>query len=167
MSEEIVLWKLKDLNSGVELGIRTPFIEREIQITKQAKVPLYKKGVLISDEQLAELKLERVGYTQTQIDTVHYAALYAANPDLMTRVRQYKAYLDEIAVDYASSMDEILVAIDTFCQLKNKEKALYGSQLKVVYDAIITNMEFSGSDTPHMDVYIELAKMIQYLPEAE
>ena len=165
MSEEIVLWKLKDLDNNQEMDIRTAFIEREIKVTKQAKVPLYVDGVLISNEHLAALNLVRVGYTQTQIDTAHYAALYAANPDLETRVRQYKAYLDEIAVDYASSMDEILVAIDTFCQLKNKDKALYGSQLKVVYDAIITNMEFSGSDTPHMDVYIELAKMIQYLPE--
>ena len=164
MSEEIVLWKLKDLNSGVELGIRTPFIEREIQITKQAKVPLYKKGVLISDEQLAELKLERVGYTQTQIDTVHYAALYAANPDLETRVRQYKGYLDELGLSYSASMDDIMAAI---ANSTIENKAAYGTQFSATYDAIITNMEFCGSDTPHMDVYIELAKMIQYLPEAE
>ncbi len=164
MSEAIVLWKLKDLKNNQEMDVKTAFIEREIQVVRRSKVPLYVDGVLISDEQLAGLQIERIGYTQTQIDTAHYAAMYAANPDLMTRVRQYKAYLDDIAVDYASSMDEILVAIDTFCQLKNKDKALYGSQIKVVYDAIITNMEFCGSDTPHMDVYIELAKMIQYLP---
>jgi len=164
MSDVIVLWKLKDLNNDQEMDIRTAFVEREIQVPQNVRVPLYSDGVIVSDEQLTALNLERVGYTQTQIDTVHYAALYAANPDLETRVRQYKGYLDELGLSYSASMDDIMAAI---ANSTIENKAAYGTQFSATYDAIITNMEFCGSDTPHMDVYIELAKMIQYLPEAE
>lgn len=164
MSEEIVLWKLKDLNNDVEMDIKTPFIEREIQVIKQAKVPLYVDGVLISDEQLAALNLERVGYTQDQLDAIHYPAMYEANPDLETRVREYKGLLDGLSLDYDSTMDEITAAV-TASSMTDSEKTEYALRMTNAYDAIITNMEFCGSDTPHMDTYIELAKMIQYLPE--
>ena len=165
MSDVIVLWKLKDLNNDQEMDIRTAFVEREIQVPQNVRVPLYSDGVIVSDEQLTALNLERVGYTQTQIDTVHYAALYAANPDLETRVRQYKGYLDELGLSYSASMDDIMAAI---ANSTIENKAAYGTQLSATYDAIITNLEFCGSDTPHMDTYIELAKLIQYLPaEAE
>lgn len=165
MSDEIVLWKLKDTASGNEMDIKTPFIEREIQVVQKAKVPLYVDGVIINDDQLAALNLERVGYTQDQLDTIYYAGLYSANPDLVTRVRQYKGYLDELGVGYSATMDEITAAI-TASELI-ADKAAYATQLKVVYDAIITNLEFCGSPTPHMDAYNELAKLIQYLPPEE
>ncbi|MCK4982791.1 MAG: hypothetical protein KAS17_07690 [Victivallaceae bacterium] len=162
MSEEIVLWKLKDLNNDQEMDIRTAFIEREIQVVQQSKVPLYVDGVLVDDAKLAELNLERVGYTQTQIDTAHYAAMYAANPDLETRVREYKGLLDGLSLGYDSSIDDINAAIQTSETIT--DKTAYALQCKAIYDAIVTNMEFLGSDTPHMDTYIELAKLIQYLP---
>lgn len=38
-------------------------------------------------------------------------------------------------------------------------------EMKAVYDAITTNLEFYGSETPHKDTYNYIAKLIQYLPE--
>jgi hypothetical protein len=161
---EIALWKLKDVASNNEMDIKTPFIEREIAVPTKVMIPLYEAGVLVSDERLAELGLTKVGYTQEQLDTAYYAGLYAANPDLATRVRQYKAKLDELAVDYAASMDDITAAITDSVTIT--DKAAYATELNAIYNAIITNLEFCGSATPHMDAYLELAKLIQYLPEA-
>lgn len=160
---EIVLWRLKDLNSNEEMDIKTPFIEREIQIPQTVKIPLYSDGQIISDEELAKLGLERIGYTQEQLDEIHYSELYTANPDLAVRVRQYKSYLDGLGVGYSASMDDIMAAI-TISNIE--DKAGFASQLKATYDAIITNLEFCGSPTPHMDAYNELEKLIMYLPEA-
>ncbi len=38
-------------------------------------------------------------------------------------------------------------------------------EMKAIYDAITTNLEFYGSAQPHMDTYNYIAKLIQYLPE--
>ncbi|MDD5697666.1 MAG: hypothetical protein PHH77_03530 [Victivallaceae bacterium] len=163
MSEEIVLWKLKDLIGGAEMDIRTPFIEREIQVVQQAKVPLYVDGVLISDEKLAALNLERVGYTQAQLDTIYYGNLYQANPDLAIRVRQYKGYLDELGLAHTATMDGITAAVTGSETIE--DKVAFALQCKTVYDAIVTNMEYCGSETPLKDTCESIAKLIQYLPE--
>ena len=39
--------------------------------------------------------------------------------------------------------------------------------MKTVYDAITTNLEFYGSEQPHMDTYKMLAKLIRFLPNEE
>lgn len=163
MPDEIVLWKLRDDLSNLELADRTAFIEREISIPTMVRIPLYIAGVLISDERLTELNISKVGYTQAQLDAIRYPAMFAANADLVTRVRQYKAKLDELELAYNSSMDVITAAIANSATIE--DKAAYGSEMSAIYNAIITNLEFCGSDTPHMDAYLELAKLIQYLPE--
>ena len=163
MPDEIVLRKFKDLNSNTEFGFDAPFIEREVQVPIVVRFQLIENGSPISAERLAALNVGIVEYTQEQLDTAYYAGLYAANPDLKTRVRQYKAKLDELEVDYAASMDDITAAITDSVTIT--DKAAYATELKAIYDAIITNLEFCGSATPHMDAYLELAKLIQYLPQ--
>jgi hypothetical protein len=160
MPDEIVLWKLKDNVTNLELD--KAFVEREILVPTMVTIPLYESGNMISEERLAALNISKVGYTQEQLDIVFYAGIYAANPDLATRVRQYKARLDELTLPYTASLDEITAAISTSETIANK--AAYGSEMNVIYSAIITNLEFCGSDTPHMDAYNELSKLIQYLP---
>ena len=163
MPDEIVLWKLKDDLVNIELEDRTAFIEREIAIPTVVRMPLYEGGALISDERLTALNISKIGYTQAQLDAIRYPAMFAANADLATRVRQYKAKLDELGIAYDSTMDAITAAIATSATIE--DKAAYGSEMSAIYNAIITNLEFCGSDTPHMDAYNELAKLIQYLPE--
>lgn len=163
MPDEIVLWKLKDDLANIELEDRTAFVEREISIPTVVRMPLYEGGALISDERLTALNISKIGYTQAQLDAIRYPAMFAANADLATRVRQYKAKLDELGIAYDSSMDAITEAIANSATIE--DKAAYGSEMSAIYNAIITNLEFCGSDTPHMDAYNELAKLIQYLPE--
>lgn len=163
-SEEIVLQKLKVTETGVEMDIKTPYVIRDVQITKSMRVPLYVKGVILSDEELAELGLEIVGYTQDELDAITYAAMYEANADLETRVRQYKGYLDELGLEYTATLDEITTAIEGSETLTDTEKTALALKIKTVYDAIITNMEAIGSETPMMDTYEQLGKLIQYLP---
>ncbi len=163
MSEEIVLWKLKDQASGNEMNIKTPYVVREKQITQEFRIPLYVQGVIVSDEELAEHGLERVGYTQAQVDEMHYSALYEANPDLETRVRQYKQLLDGVGASHDASLEEIGTAVDATEAIE--DKTAYKLEIKTIYDAIVTNMEFIGSATPMVDTYEQLGKLIQYLPD--
>ena len=51
--------------------------------------------------------------------------------------------------------------------LTDAEKAALALTMKTVYDAITTNLEFYGSETPHMDTYRQLAKLIRFLPKEE
>ena len=151
--------------SGQELDIRTPYVVREIMIPQQTRVPLYINGILKSAEELAELGLTVREYTQDELDAIFYPGLYEANPDLETRVRQYKESLDTLGLEPTATMDEITAAITASETIA--DKAAYALQIKVLYDAIVTNMEFCGSDTPLVDTYTQLAKLIQYLPQSD
>lgn len=148
---------------GTELDILTPYVVRDVTVVQSMRIPLYVNGTLKSTEELAALGLTVKEYTQDEVDTAYYAALYASNADLVTRVRQYKGYLDELGLAYTSTMDEITAAITGSETIV--DKTAYALQVKAVYDAIVTNMEFCGSETPLVDTYNQLAKLIQYLPE--
>ena len=151
--------------SGEELDIRTPYVVRAVLITQPMRVPLYVNGVLKSAEELAELGLTVREYTQDELDAIFYPGLYEANPDLETRVRQYADMLDTLDLEPASSLDNIMTAIEASETIA--DKVAFGLQAKTVYDAITCNLEFCGSETPFVDTYTQLAKLIQYLPVVE
>ena len=151
--------------SGQELDIRTPYVVREIMIPQQTRVPLYINGILKSAEELLALGLTIREYTQDELDVIFYAGLYASNPDLETRVRQYATMLSDLGLEPTATMDEITAAITASETIA--DKAAYALQIKVLYDAIVTNMEFCGSSEPFVDTYTQLAKLIQYLPTEE
>ena len=165
MSDEIVLRRFKDLTTNTEFEFSTKFITRSVPVLTPVSFQLFEGGEIISTERLAALNIEIVGYTQAQLDAITYPAMFAANADLATRVRQYKARLDELELAYDASMDVITSAIANSATIT--DKAAYGAELNAIYSAIITNLEFCGSDTPHMDAYNQLAKLIQYLPVEE
>lgn len=165
MSDEIVLWKLKDLENNNEMDIKTPFIVRVVNVPTKVRYPLYSNGELISDEELSKLNLTRVGYTQDQLDAIQIPAMYESNPDLLLRVKQYKNLLDTIGAEYTSSLDEINALIKNNTELTNEERATLAIELTSVYDAIITNLEYCGSATPHMDAYQYISRLIKYIPQ--
>lgn len=167
MSEEIVLWKLKDLETNNEMDIKTPFITRTVNVPTKLRYPLYSNGELISDEELSKLNLVRVGYTQDQLDAIQIPEMYKLNPDLLLRVKQYKQLLDKIGAEYTSSLDEITILIKNNEELSNEERATLAIELTSVYDAIITNLEYCGSVTPHMDAYQYISRLIKYIPQEE
>ncbi len=151
--------------SGEELDIRTPYVVREVLVPQQMRIPLYVNGTLKTVEELAELGMTIREYTQDEVDAIFYAGLYASNPDLETRVRQYAAMLDTLGLEPTATMDDISDAITASEAIT--DKVAYGLQAKTVYDAITCNLEFCGSETPLVDTYNQLAKLIQYLPEGE
>lgn len=151
--------------SGQELDIRTPYVVREVSIPQQMRVPLYIDGTLKSTEELAELGLTIREYTQDELDAIFYAGLYASNPDLETRVRQYATMLSDLGLEPTATLDDIMTAIEASETIT--DKVAFGLQAKTVYDAIVTNLEFCGSETPFVDTYEQLAKLIQYLPQSD
>ena len=153
---------------GTELDIQTPWVERDVQITKRMRIPLYVNGVIKNTEELAALGLTVREYTRIEVEQAYYKDLYARDAAgdgaLAERVRQYKGMLDTLGLAYDSTQDAVMAAIQG-AEMEDKDKAALALTMKTVYDAITTNLEFYGSDSPHMDTYTMLAKLIKYLPE--
>ncbi len=153
---------------GKEFPINTPYYEREVMIPKKVRTPLYVNGVRLGDSALSEMGLSIKEITRAEQDQRICAALYAQDAEgdgaLKLRVTQYKATLDALELPYTASQDEIMTAI----QASNKtdaEKAELALTMKTIYDAITTNLEFYGSETPHKDTYLMISKLIKYLPQ--
>lgn len=168
LDTDIVKKTIVDLENGnCELDIRTPYIVRTVNVPTQMRIPLYVAGVLKSEEELAELGLTIREYTRLEVETAYYADLYARDAAgdgaLQLRVRQYKAQLDQLGLPYDAEQDTVMAAIQS-APLSDAEKAALALTMKTIYDAITTNLEFYGSDTPHMDTYKQLAKLIRFLP---
>ena len=153
---------------GTELDIKTPWVERDVQVTKRMRIPLYINGVIKNTEELAALGLTVREYTRLEVEQSYYRGLYARDAAgdgaLAERVRQYKGMLDTLGLAYDSTQDAVMAAIQS-AKMEDKDKAALALTMKTVYDAITTNLEYYGSDSPHMDTYTMLAKLIKYLPE--
>lgn len=168
LDTDIVCTVLVDsTQGGAELDIRTPYVTREVQVTQRQRIPLYVAGKLKSTEDLATLGLTIREYTRLEVETAYYADLYARDAEgdgaLQLRVRQYKNLLDQLHLDYSSTQDAVMAAIQT-ADMDVDGKAALALTMKTVYDAITTNLEYLGSDCPHMDTYEKLPKLIRFLP---
>lgn len=168
LDTDIVYTVLVDnTQGGAELNIKTPYVTREVQVTQKQRIPLYVAGKLKSTEELAALGLTVREYTRLEVETAYYADLYARDAEgdgaLQLRVRQYKNLLDQLHLDYSSTQDAVMTAIQT-ADMDVDEKAALALTMKTVYDAITTNLEYLGSDSPHMDTYSKLPKLIRFLP---
>lgn len=156
--------------NNAEYDIKTPYVTRTVNVPQQMRIPLYVNGQLKSTEELADLGLSIRQYTRLEVETAYYADLYARDAAgdgaLQLRVRQYKAQLDQLGLPYDSTQDVVMAAIQS-APLTDAEKAALALSMKTVYDAITTNLEFYGSEQPHMDTYKMLAKLIRFLPNEE
>ena len=165
---DIVLQTLVDQNTNQQLNIRTPYVTRTVTIQQQQRIPLYVNGKLKSEQELAQLNIHVKSYTKLQRQQIYFTNLYAQDAQgdkaLQLRVRQYKAYLDQLGLSYSVSQDTIMSAIQQ-SDMTDAWKATVAMQMKAIYDAITTNLQFYGSQTPHKDTYNYIAKLIQYLPE--
>ena len=165
---DIVLQTLVDQSTNQQLSIRTPYVTRTVTIEQQQRIPLYINGKLKSAQQLSQLGLHVRQYTKLQRQQIYFNDLYAQDAQgdkaLRLRVTQYKAYLDQLGLSYSVSQDTIMAAIQQ-ADMTDAQKATVAMQMKAIYDAITTNLQFYGSQTPHKDTYNYIAKLIQYLPE--
>lgn len=164
---EIVLWKLKDLKTGAMMDLRTAFIEREKLVPMRVNVPLYIEGELLADAELAALDIEKVGFTQEQLDAEHYANLYTANPRLADRVRQYRDFLDGLELDYAVTTDAIEAAIQARTDLDATGKLELASRIRTAFQDIVVNLEAVGCETANFEAWAEMRNLIKYLPTVE
>lgn len=163
----VVLRRLKDEKSGLELDIRTPFVEREIPVLTRVRIPLYADGILIPEEELAELGLSVVEYTQEQLDAMTYPGYYAANPDLAPRVRQYKQYLDDLGLSYNATTDDIDEAIAISTTIPESGKLAVATRIKAAFDNIVLNLQALGIEAASYEAWLTMPKLIKYLPEEE
>lgn len=164
---EIVLWKIKDTATGEELPENTPTIRRTVQVMQELNIPLYRNGVIIPKSELTELGLEKVGYTQDQLDTIHYSNIYAFNPRLADRVREYRDHLDALQVGYAATTNEIDAAIQIRGGSTPTAKLELASRIRTTFEDIVVNLEAIGYDTASWDAWSQMPKLIQYLPPPE
>lgn len=163
----VVLRRLKDEKSGLELDIRTPFVEREIPVLTRVRIPLYADGILIPEEELAELGLSVVEYTQEQLDAMTYPGYYSANPDLAPRVRQYKQYLDDLGLSYNATTDDIDEAIAISTTIPESGKLAVATRIKAAFDNIVLNLQALGIEAASYEAWLTMPKLIKYLPEEE
>lgn len=156
---------------GAELPEDARYVIRELPIPTRMRCALYEgNGELKSAAELAKLGLTVREYTKEEWEARFYANLYsldaAGDGALATRVRQYKGMLDTLGLAYDSTQDVVMAAIQG-AEMEDKDKAALALAMKTIYDAVTTNLEFYGSETPHKDTYEMMANLIKYLPAEE
>ena len=168
MGDGIVLRKFKDTATGRIFSLDTTFVEREISVPTRVNVPLYVGGEILSDAELEKLGLEIVGYTQDEVDAEYYAGLYASNPDLAGRVRTYRDFLDGLGLGYQATTDEIEAAIEAREDLDAAGRLALASKIRTAFQNVVVNLELMGNPTASGDAWIDMPKLVKYLPaEAE
>ncbi len=162
MSNEIVKYRVREIGSEEFLPEGIVYVTRTIQVPKTCKIPIYENGVLHSDTVLAELGLEKVGFTQEQLDAEYYGNLYAENPNLAARVRQYIGLLNRYGLEPTATSDEISAAVMTDENTTPEEKAATsGSLLALIHDIELNFNEVTGNG---LEAWSVLDKLIKYLP---
>lgn len=153
------------LNSNGE-EITTPYIEMDAQITKRMRIPLYVAGQLKSDAELAALGLTVRHYTQEELDAQECAILYAANPDLAKRVREYKDYLDQLGInDYSANTDTIEEAVAMSVTIEDKEAFVL--RIKTAFDNIVLNLQALNPEANAFSAWSKMPALVANLPAAE
>lgn len=156
--------KTEIFNSNGE-KVTTPYITQDVQITKRMRIPLYVAGQLKSDAELAALGLTVRRYTQAELDAEECAGLYAANPDLARRVREYKGYLDQIGIlDYGATTDDIEEAVAISTTIEDKEQFVL--RIKTAFDNIVLNMQAVNPDYTSFNVWEKMPVLIANLPSS-
>ena len=161
---EIVLRKFRDKQTGEEFDLKTAFIERVLPVPTPVNVPLYAGGEMIPETELEKLGLEIVGYTQEQLDT---AELYAGNPDLAPRVRQYRDYLDNLALPYDATTDQIDAALQGREDLDAAGRLELAARIRTAFPDIVLNLEACGYMTASYEAWLQMPKLVKYLPAEE
>ena len=148
---------------GIELDYRTPYVVRPQTIVRDVRIPLYVRGRIISDEELAALGLTVREYTRLEMDTKTFGEYYEQNPALAARVRQYKGYLDSYNLPVSAKSDEIAAAIQGDEGMSDAEKTTAAATLlALIHDIEINWNEVSGEG---FTAWEAMPKLIRFLPE--
>ena len=143
--------------------VTTPYIEKDVQITKRMRIPLYVAGQLKSDAELAKLGLTVRRYTKAALDAEECSKLYAANPDLARRVGEYKGYLDQLGLAYTATTDDIEEAVAISVTIEDKEAFVL--RIKTAFDNVVLNLQAVNADYTAFDAWSKMPALAANLPE--
>ena len=147
---------------GRELDIETQYVTRKIPVPTVMRVPLYVNGIMVGTERLEELGLTIREYTQEELDAKECAALYAANPDLAKRVREYKGYLDQLGMlDYGATTDDIEAAVAISTTIEDKEAFVL--RVKTAFDNIVLNLQALNPEANAFSAWSKMPALIANL----
>ena len=161
MSADIVKQVFVDLATGEQLDINTRYVVRIINIPTRMKVPLYKNGTMISQQELAQLGLQLKNYTREELEAEEYAGYYQKNPTLAVRVRQYAQLLFVYGLPASATSDQITQAIMQSSMTDAQKTAAAASLLARIHDIQLNWNEVSGDGLTAWSV---MDKLIEYLP---
>lgn len=167
-------------NPEVSLPYDTLTVEVEKTIKVKVKQPLWD----MAGKRLSVAELAAIGYevyvtpeqTPEYYEFKQYRGLYAANPDLENRVKEYKAYFDELGIGYDSNTDVMEVAIkekiaaDVQVEYVQKMQTAL-TNVKVNYQAAIAAVEMSGVGDlgvtgNDFETWLHTPLLIKYMPSA-
>ena len=144
------------------VNVSTKYVVRTLNLPTKMRVPLYKHGVMISDEELAQLGLSVKSYTRAEVEAAQYAEYYRKNPTLAVRIRQYASLLSTYELPITATSDMINEAIMKSSQTDAQKTAAAAGLLTLIHDIELNWNEVSGDGLTAWSV---LDKLIRYLPE--
>lgn len=95
-----------------------------------------------------------------------YTQWYAANPDLVKRVREYAVLLNGLGLAYTATTDEIAVAINSQIEGDSARIAMI-LQMKTAFDNVVLNLEYLDVTKPQYTAWEEMPNLIANLPAEE
>ena len=161
---DIVKQTLIETETGREYDINTRYVVRTIPVPTPMRIPLYENGGLVSAERLAELGLSIRNYTRAEVEAAEYAAIYARNPQLAVRVRQYAEMLETYGLPVTATSDEINAAIVASDHTDAEKTAAAAALMSLIHDIELNYNEVSGNG---LSAWSVLDQLIRYLPAEE
>ncbi len=162
MPNEIVKYRVRETGSEAFLPEDTVYVFREVVYKKMSQLPIYENGELLPDVILAEMGLEKVGFTQEQIDQEIFTGYYEINPTLAERVRQYAGLLAKYGLEPTANSDEITAAILSNETISAEEKDMDSRIIpNLIHDIELNFNEVTGNG---LEAWNNLDKLLKYLP---
>jgi len=158
--------KINDPN--VKFDYRTRTYERTIMVPKIVKAPLWDAdNNRLSLEELQNIGLE-ILYTpdpsQEELDYDMYTQMYANNPQLATRIEEYKGYLDQLSVPVTANSTQIDAAIQANETLSDTEKLELAQRISTCFHDILVNVQALGIMMTDFEIWANMEKFVYYLP---
>ena len=106
MSDSTLVEKVLLDQNGVQISIDTAYVERDVQITRRMKVPLYRGGQLKSAEELAQVGITLLQFRGDQLkkrvlkrimNDAYFVSMYST----------YKGQLDKLGFPYTVTEQDI------------------------------------------------------------
>ncbi len=159
---EIVKYRVRSTETGEFLPEDTVYVPHVIIIKKESMVPIYENGELLPDAILAEMGLQKVGFTQEELDQELFTGYYEINPTLAERVRDYAALLGKYGLEATANADAIAAAILGNETISDAEKDMDSRLIQpLMHDIEVNYNEVTGNG---LDAWNNLDKLLKYLP---